>query len=40
MDIKLEAILDQVYAQSQIEFGAAVESRWLYAKRSCPGCRI
>jgi len=38
MDSKLKVLLDQVYAQSKIQFGEAVESSWLYAKKNCPGC--
>ena len=31
-------MLDQIFIQSQIRFGGAVKSRWIYDADECPGC--
>jgi hypothetical protein len=35
---EIEEMLDQLFIQSQIRFGSAVKSRWMYDGDNCPGC--
>ena len=31
-------ILDQLYRQAQMQFGAAIKGKWLHDGDGCPGC--
>ena len=35
---EITEMLDQLFIQSQIRFGSAVKSRWMYDGDNCPGC--
>jgi hypothetical protein len=35
---EISDLLDQLFRQSQMRFGAAIKSRWFYDGDGCPGC--
>jgi hypothetical protein len=35
---EITEMLDQLFIQSQIRFGSALKSRWMYDGDNCPGC--
>ncbi|MGH9948632.1 MAG: hypothetical protein ACRD6X_15750 [Pyrinomonadaceae bacterium] len=37
-DKDISELLDQLFRQAQLQFGAAVKSRWLHDGDGCPGC--
>ena len=37
-DKEISAMLDELFIQSKIRFGAALKSRWMYDGDGCPGC--
>jgi len=35
---EISLLLEQLYRQAQMQFGAAIKSRWLHDGDGCPGC--
>ena len=35
---EISELLEQIFRQAQMQFGAAVKSRWLHDGDGCPGC--
>lgn len=34
----VDELLDMIFRQAQMQFGAAIKSRWVHARDECPGC--
>lgn len=37
-DKEIADLLEQLFRQSKMQFGAAIRSRWLHDGEGCPGC--
>ena len=35
---EISDLLEQLFRQAQMQFGAAIKSRWFYDGDGCPGC--
>jgi hypothetical protein len=35
---EIEDLLDQLFRQAQMQFGAAIKGRWMHDGDGCPGC--